>query len=350
MAERLTPKVLDLVATDRLSRPPVGRLTAAQADQLVAVAQRKQTFEEPVSSARALGALAAGASPEVAVAALETVLANSRAPRSDRIAAARGLGTVATPEAERALLARARLRDPRVQQDVFAALGQFGGPEAAGVLGRLAPPADHAARQQLEFAQALITHRHALPGPFMTEARGVPRKPGRKKDMAPLTLALGTARVTADARARLRGPTYGIELADRAVSLSCGPAEWTIFLNQAIRGPGASAALFERPWIAGVLAQALPRREALMTRFVMLTRPTGVRAHIDIVRADGEIVYTGTARPAGTAITFSIFDVERPATAALTLAGRVTGTGVTVDTAVVFASRTGVQKTAPVVA
>ena len=286
----------------------------------------------------------------MAVPALEAVLADSRAPRTDRIAAARGLGTVATPEAERALLARARLRDPRVQQDVFAAIGTFGGPEAADALGRLAPPSDHAARRQLDFARALITHRHGLPGPFMTEARGVQRKPGPRKAMAPITLKLGTARATAADLGRLRGPTYGIEFADRALSLSCGPAQWTIFLNSAIRAPGASSALFDRPWIAAVLAQALPKREALTTRFVLLTRPTGVRAHIDVVRADGEIVYTGAVSPAGSALAFSIFDVERPGTAPLTLAGRVTGSGVTVETAVVFAARTGVQQTAPVVA
>jgi HEAT repeat protein len=342
----LTPKVLGLVATDRLSRPPVGRLTAAQAEQLIAVARREQAFDVQVSPARALGALAAGASPDVAVPVLEAVLADGKAPRTDRVAAARGLGTIGTPEAERALLERVRVRAPRVQQDVFAALGLIGSPEAARVLGDLPPPADHAARQQLDFARALIAHRHGLPGPFMTEARGVERTPGRAKQMAPLTLKLGTARATAAALDRLRGPTYGVEFAERALSLTCGPAEWTIFRNR----EATPSALLDRPWIAAVLAQALPRREAITTRFVLLTRPTGKQAHIDVVRADGEIVYTGTARPAGSAIAFSVFDVERRGTAPLTVKGRLTGTGVNVDTAVVFAARTGVQATAPVVA
>lgn len=348
---RLTPKVEDLVATDRHSRPPVGRLTPAQVGQLVAVAHRKQKFEVPVSAARAISALATGAKPGVAVPALEAVLSDSKAPRTDRIAAARGLGTIATAEAERALLEHLRVRDARVQQDLFASLGIFGGPASAEALGRLALPSDPFARKQLAFARALIAHRHGLDGPFMTEARPIERRPGRPEEMAALTLRMGTAKATAASLERLRGPTYGIGFADRALSLSCRPAEWTIFLNKQMgRSATSPTNLFDRPWIAAVLAQALPRREALMTRFVMLTRPTGRQAHIDVVRADGEIVYTGTAQPAGSAIDFAIFDVERPGTAPLTLAGRVTSAAVTVETAVVFVARVGVRETAAALA
>ncbi|HEY1369264.1 MAG TPA: HEAT repeat domain-containing protein [Gaiellaceae bacterium] len=342
----LTPKVRDLVATDRQSRPPVGRLTAAQVEQLVAVAQRKQQFDLRVSAARAVTALASGAAPRVAVPVLDTVLADAGAPRTDRIAAARGLGTIATPEAERRLLRHVRDPDPRVQQDVLAALGTFAGLAAARALDQVEVPSDRFARQQLAFTRALVAHREGLPGPFLTEARPVERSPGRASEMSPLTLRVGTANATAAAAARLRGPRYGIAFADRAFALSCGPAEWTIFLNRSLvfsgRGP---ANLFERPWVAAVLAQALPGREALTTRFVLLTRPTGRDAHVDVVRADGEILYTGTVRPAGAATAFAISDVERPATAPFTVTGRATATRITVETAVVFSSRVGVRET-----
>ncbi len=348
---RLTPKIQELVETDRLSRPPVGRLSAAQVEQLVVVAQRKQRFEVPVSAARAIGALAVGAKPQVAVPVLKAVLSDSKAPRTDRIAAARGLGVVATPQAERALIAHVRVQDPRVLQDVLAALGTFGGRTAARALEQLAVPSDHAARKQLFFARALIAHRHGLDGPFLTEARAVERRPGRPEEMAALTLRLGTVKATAAALKRLRGSTYGVDFADRAYFLSCGPAEWTIFLNKEL-GPSAKSStnLFERPWIAAVLAQALPTRETLTTRLVMLARPTGRQAHVDVARADGEIVYTGEVRPAGSALAFAISDVERQGTAPLTIAGRATSTRVEVETAVVFAARVGVRETAAVVA
>ena len=347
----LTPKIKELVATDRLSRPPVGRLTDAHVEQLVAVAHRRQTYEVPVSAARAIGALATGAKPNVAVPALKAVLSNGKAPRTDRIAAARGLGVIATAQAERTLLAHVRVSDPRVQQDVFAALGTFGGPAAGRALDQLAMPPDNAARKQLAFARALIAHRHGLAGPFMSEARGVERRPGRDEDMAAIGLRMGTAKATTAALDRLRGPKYGINFADRALSLSCGPAEWTIFLNREVgRSAKSPTNLFDRPWIAAILAQALPTRETLTTRLVMLTRPAGRQAHVDVVRADGEIVYTGAAEPAGSAIAFSISDVERLGTAPLAITGRVTSTGIAVETAVAFAARIDVRETAGVVA
>src|SRR4249919_1274529 len=121
----------------------------------------------------------------------------------------------------------------------------------------------------------------------MTEVRAIERRAGQAGEMAALTLRLATATATAARRSRLRGPVYGISFADRALSLTCGPAEWTVFLNQAMgRSTGASPSLFDRPWIAAVLAQALPKREALTTRLVLLTRPTGASAHVDIARAD----------------------------------------------------------------
>jgi hypothetical protein len=345
---RLTPKVRELVATDRQSRPPVGRLTTAQVELLTAVARGREEYDVPVSTARALGALAAGAKPEVAVPVLETVLADSKAPEADRIAAARGLGSVATEQAERALLEHVRIRDPRVQQDVFAALGLFAGPAAEQALAGLAPPANPFARRQLAFARALIAHRHGLDGPFLREARPVERRPGRPEEMTAFALGARTPNGTAADLERLRGPTYGVDFADRALSLTCGPAEWTIFVNQEIgRSALSPTNLFDRPWIAAVLAQRLPRREALTTRFALLTRPTGGQAHLDVARADGEIVYTGTAEPAGPGLAFTISDVDRPGTAPLNVVGRLTSRGIELETAVVFALRVGVRETLP---
>ena len=150
---RLTPKLRDLAAPDRLDRPPPGRLTAAQVELLALVARRPEEFDEPVSAARAIAALAEGR-PDAALPVLADVLSDSTAPRSDRVAAARGLGAIATPEAEALLLRSARDRDARVQQAVFAALGWFGGLEVARELGKV-QPADVHARRQLELARAL---------------------------------------------------------------------------------------------------------------------------------------------------------------------------------------------------
>ena len=346
---RLTPKVRALVATDRQARPPVGRLTSAQVEVLKAIARREHEFAEPVSAPRAISALAAGASADVAVPVLETLLSNSKAPRTDRITAARGLGHIATPEAEQALLQNVRARDPRVQQDVLAALGMFAGPAAARQLGKLVAPLDPATRQQLALTRALIAHRHGLDGPFLPEARVVERRAGRPEQMTTLELRTKTAKTTAAALDRLRGSTYGIEFTDRAYSLRCGPTEWAIFINKEMgRSPTSLTHIFDRPWIAAILAQWLPEREAATTRFVMLTRPRGERVDIDVVRADGELVYTGTAEQVGSAIAFAISDVDRLGTAPMNIAGRITSRGVELETRVVFASRIGVRETVAV--
>jgi hypothetical protein len=346
---KLSPKVLELVAADRLGRPPAGRLTAAHVDQLTSVARRTQSFDVQVSPAHALRALASGAQPRVAIPILDAVLSDSKAPAEDRIAAARGLATAGTAPAEGALLSHLRIRNTRVQQAVLAAVGTIGSAEAAEPLACVALPRDPASRRQLAFARALVAHREGLDGPFLTEVRAIERRAGPPTDMVTINFRVRTADATTSAVVhRLSGTTYGIAIAERGITVECGPAEWMVFLNKSIGQPADRlATLFDRPWIAAIATQATPGREALITRLVILTRPVGRAAHVDVVRADGEIVYTGSAERGGGGVEFAITDVERPATAPLTLAGRLTATRVELDTAVIFASRVDVRKTTP---
>lgn len=342
---RLSPKVRDLVATDRLARPPVGRLSSAQVVQLAAVARRRRTFELDVSPARAIRALAEGAKPASALPVLQAILADTKASPPERIAAARGLGRIATPAAERTLLRHARTRDPRVQQEVIAALGLFAGPSAGRALGRVAAPLDIATYRQWMFARALIAHRHALDGPFLAETQYVGRTRGRPQQMTSFTARTKTTKATKAARVKLRGADYGIELADRSHSIGCGPVQWELFLNRNLRRSSAALAdLFARPWIAGVLAQWLPREEALQSRFVILTRPKGDAVGIEIVRADGEVVYTGVATRSDSGADFRVSDVVRAGTAPLNVAGHITASRIAIESATVFAVRVGARR------
>lgn len=341
--QRLSPKVRELVASDRLARPPVGRLTGAQAGQLAAVARRQQAFELDVSPALAIRALAEGAKPDVAVPVLEAVLADRKAPLPERVAAARGLRHITTPAAERALLSQIRAGD-RVQQAVIAALGQFAGTSAARTLGKLEAPADIATYRQWVFARALIAHRHGLDGPFLAENLFVERSRGRPQQMASFAARTKTAQATKTALAKLRGEQYGIGFANRSHSIKCGPAKWEIFVNRELtRSSTGLERLFERPWIAGVLAQWLPQEEALQSRLVILARPFGSAVRLDVVRPDGEVVYVGTAARSSTAIGFRVSDVVRPGTAPMNVEGRLTRSSIEIDRATVFASRLAVR-------
>ena len=205
LTPRLSPKVRELVATDRLARPPVGRLSGVQAGQLAAVAQRRQAFQLDVSPARAIRALSEGAKADVAIPVLEAILADRKAPLPERVAAARGLGHVATPAAEHALLSQMRAGEPRVQQEVIAALGRFAGASAGRKLGKIEAPSDLATYRQWVFAKALIAHRLGLDGPFLAEKLFVERSRGRPEQMATFMARTRTAKATTTARAKLRG-------------------------------------------------------------------------------------------------------------------------------------------------
>ena len=111
---------------------------------------------------------------------------------------------------------------------------------------------------------------------------------------------------------------------------------------------GSLDRLGDRPWIAAVVCRWYPVRTIATTQFVLLTRPAGAAAHIDVVRSDGEIVYAGTAQRRGAATTFSIADVQRAGTAPLRLAGRLSAKGVELEVALAGPRRIGTPDTEPV--
>ena len=100
----------------------------------------------------------------------------------------------------------------------------------------------------------------------------------------------------------------------------------------------------ERPWIAGLLAQWLPREEALQSRYVVLARPSGAAVRLDVVRADGEVVYVGKGSTSGSAIAFRVSDAVRPGAAPLNVDGRITRSSIEIERAIVFTSRIAVRQ------
>lgn len=348
-AQSLSPRIRRLVATDTYARPSVGSLTPDEVRLLAAVARGDRDFELPLSPHQAIGALAAATSAEVALPVLDQLARDSAAPRANRIAALRGLGRIATPEAQELLLRHARDVDPRLQQAAFASLGLFADRSALDKLESVSQPGDQFSRRQLSLARALIAHRNGLDGPFLPEMQGIPREPGAPERMNTVTLAMKTADATAADQARLRGSTYGIRLANWAYALRCGRAEWTMFGNRDLgKSITGNDRLFERPWIASLLARWMPPGIAATTQYLVLSRPAGRSVRIDVVRADGEVMYTGSAEPVGSALSFAISDVDRPQTAPTNLAGLLDSEGVRLDVAIAFDTRVATRQTEPV--
>jgi hypothetical protein len=347
-AQTLTQTIRRLVATDTYARPPAGSLTSNDVELLAVAARGDRDFELPLSPQRAISALAAAANAEVAIPVLEQVARNPDARRTNRIFALRGLGRIATPEAQDLLLEHTHDVDPRLQQAAFAALGLFADRSALDSL-NLSEPGDRAAHRQLSLTRALIAHRNGLEGPFLPEIQGSRRELGMPERMITFTLAMKTADATAADQARLRGSTYGIRLADTAYALRCGRAEWTMFGNRDLgRSITANNRLFERPFIAALLARWLPPGIAAATQYLVLSRPARRSVRLDVVRADGEIIYTGSAEAVGSALSFTIFDVDRPQTAPTKLAGLLGFDSVRLDVASMFDNRVATRQTEPV--
>lgn len=346
---RLTPKIRELVATDRMSRPPVGRLTSRHVTALTTIARDPTGYDEPVSAPRAVTALAAGARPDDAVPVLSDVLADRKAAPEVRIAAARGLARVATSDATAALTRRLRERDPRIRQAVIAGLGQVGGPAELAQVRKLPAPADETSRRQLTFTSALIAHRHGLDGPFLPEVATPTAADLPDQGRTQLSISLQSQRTTAADRERLVGSTWGITAADRGYGVACGGGRFTLFVNRDIGTSVTSAEqLFERPLILGVLGRWYPVGVRVTPKLLVLTRPQGDGARVEVARTDGRVDYVGKATRRGTGVAFRVVNAERAGAAPTLVEGHLTGRGVSLEVA--FSSaRVGTPETAPAV-
>src|SRR5687768_14113043 len=100
----LPPATRELVAEGALGRRRVRSLSADELELLIAAARDEPGADVTLSRHRALGVLASVASADVAIPVLEQVAVDQKAGRTDRVAAIRGLGRIATPTAEELLL------------------------------------------------------------------------------------------------------------------------------------------------------------------------------------------------------------------------------------------------------
>jgi hypothetical protein len=345
--QSLTPEIRKLLAADAFARS-TGTLTPHEIDLLTAAIRSDQVLATPLSRHRALSVLATMARPEDALPVLDQVARNPAVQTTDRIAALRGLGRLATPAAQNVLLEQVGDPDRRVQQAAIAALGEFANASALATLATLNEPGDVALRKQLVLAKALISHREGLDGPFLPEKQGAQHAP-TAEGVISISLRVKSAEATSADAKRFRGSTYGIQLGQRAYELKCGRAVWTLFGNRDLgESIVAPERLLERPWIVGLLARWLPPATAAATQYIVLSRPSNGSIHVDVVRIDGELAYTGTATPVVSGLAFAIADVDRPQTAPTNLSGVLSLDGVQLEKATMFSTRVAGRQTEPI--
>ncbi len=343
---RFTPKIRSLIGQDYLARPDVGRLSRKQSAELAFLVSDSSPVPEGVSRARAIGTLCKGAPPTVAIPVAAALVVDNKASRTDRIAAVRGLGMIATPEAERVLLQSLRTRNTRVLQTVLATLGEFAGPDAGKRLARMNPPDDIPTYRQWVLASTLIAYRNDKAGAGLPESLYVRRRAGSASKMLQLAASTRTKNATTKALGKFRGPTYGIRFGERSHRLTCDANRWEILLAKELGAPTTQLErLFEQPRVAGILAQWTPDREALQSRMILLTQPTGDRVRIDIARPNGEALYAGEIIRRRNVLAFRISDTAHIGVAPVNIDGTVDSKGIKLTRAISFRERINVRTT-----
>jgi hypothetical protein len=346
LSKPLPPKLIELVRADRLDRPVPAKVTPANVKILAKIARDPRSFEA-VSAPRAIQALARAAKPSASIPVLRGIVADPGAPTVPRITAARELGSLATPAAQRALLANLDTGAPRVLEAVLRGIGAFAGPAALRELMKLGEQRDVGVRRQLALARALIAHRHGLDGPFLPAVAGRTRTKDEIEHHGKLTLRLKTARSTAADLRRLVGTRYGIEIAPRGADLACAGADWLVLFHRDLAPDAVARRLFDRPWIAALLARWYIRDKAAVVHHLVLTRPEGRSALISVVRADGELMYAGRAVPDGRGVSFTLADVDRPGAAPVNIEARISAKGIELLRVVASSRRVGVRVAQP---
>ncbi|HEX2296760.1 MAG TPA: HEAT repeat domain-containing protein [Actinomycetota bacterium] len=341
---RLSPALLAVVASDRRTRPRPSRLSA---DDRAALLDLVFAERHPGSTVRrdlAVRALAAGSEPRVAVDALAQILRARGIGTTERVIAADELGRLESEEAAAVLSRFTADDDPRVRQAVFAGLGRSGRTDALAALPESDP--DAAARRQLLFARALVAHREGTDGAFLPEARAARGEPGAQGAAVALRPPSGKG---ASDPGRVTGGTYAIDVAELRYELQCGGNTWTTLFNgDLVRAGGIDhQRLFERPWIAALLARwILEGREAIV-QHVVLARPVDASVRLDVVRSDGTVTYTGTAERDASGLRFVVRAADGAAVPSVHVEGRAGADGVAFTRAVASSSRSGTRTPEP---
>jgi hypothetical protein len=346
--DAVPPRLQTAVTRDGDGLRVVRTLARADVDRITAVARGDQQQPAALTRHRAISVLADSVQPQVAIPLLAGIVREPAASRTTRVAAIAALGQMATPESQSVLSAMLADSEPRIRLATLKSLGQVANRSALPALNDLATSGDRAVAQQLQLTKALIAHREGLAGPFLEEAPRNPRAPGDAESTRPVRFDVRSADETAADLTRFQGPDYGLRFSERAYRLHCGRADWSLFVNGDLGSLTATERLLERPWIAGILARWMPPDVANATQYLLLTRPAGASVHIDVVRTDGEIVYTGSASPAARDLSFDIADIERPQTAPTHVTGVLSEDGFRLDIARVAQTRVSPRRTEPI--
>jgi hypothetical protein len=276
----------------------------------------------PVSEAHsnrvAIVAGPAGVAPETAhgEAFYRAALRDPGARDTVRAAAATWLSRSAADEAEAALLAAlAAERSVPVRHKIVAGLARVGGEDALSALGELTGP-DPDLAAHATFARSVIAHRAGIPGyePATAEESTLLPVPDGTPDR---NLLESGGAVPA---AVLPGDTYGLILGPEAAGVRCGRRRIVVAIDLT-----ALTRLLTTPTMAALAAIRDPADGSLHTGLLALCWPASDNtAHVAVHRPHGTPAFAGTAKVAGTSVSFRLTAVHAPGARSGTVTGTIT--------------------------
>lgn len=222
-----------------------------------------------------------------------------------RAAAATWLSRFAPARAEALLLtALESEQSPLVRHKIVAGLGRVGSEESLSTLAELirADPklASHAA-----FTQSVIAHRAGIGGYEPATAEESPLAP--VPDGSPSSQLLETYE-TMPTGSQLPGDTYGLIVGRSVAGLRCGDRRLVVAIDLT-----ALARLLTTPTIAGLVATRARSDDSLHTCMLVLCWPAGDNtAHVSVHHPSGTPAFVGSARIAGTSVSFRLTAVRTP--------------------------------------
>lgn len=227
------------------------------------------------------------------------------------------LSQSAAPDAEAALLAALTVEPAApVRHEIVAGLARVGGEDALDALSDLVRSEPELAGHA-EFARSVIAHRVGLPGydpPAVAEADVAAAPHGTR------TVQALRAHGPIPDGSPLSGDTYGLTFGPSVPGVRCGARRLAVAVDLT-----ALARLLTTPTVAAIVATAAEGDGTLHTSMLVLCRPTGDNAaHVAVHRTTGTPAFTGSAKVAGTSISFRLHAVRAPGARRATVTGTIT--------------------------
>ncbi len=243
-----------------------------------------------ISLARAIRILARNEPSEEVAKLLSDVLADPASTQVIRRRAAQGLGAIDSDVARDALHNAVRDADDDLLSAILRALANIGNRESLRVLDALRAEHSQHILDEAAFTRALLVHKTGVSSDDADLDRIAPKP-------RPVPLRTETAKTLGAVMKRLRGPTFGLALAETmGVSFVCVNQRHYVLLDKALSGRAKMANVLKRPQIVGAIVADQGVSEGIAVRQLIFSQPEKGGVRLSITSLQGAVLFLGEAR------------------------------------------------------